>query len=220
MRWRAPQTHSRIYFLVKLAFSFGIALTLVSSQKGREFCTENFHRFSQQILENQWEKGRVEVLKLQGHIRNELDTGFRIYNRTNPNKAYKVGNSFSKSITVHTDSWLLAIIPLIIFTSFALASSMKWRFKCIRFVLGLVMVLVFIFFRLWVNLEQALCENQWLEIISCSEFEMKLMSGLRKVFVNNVIISFLVPVLVWAMFFLPSIRSTFFDKESDKPTFN
>ena len=93
----------------------------------------------------------------------------------------------------------LGYFPFCIFLALLIATPLGWKQKLIAGISGLLLVQAFVIMRLWLHLLYSFNNYEWLEVITLSPFAARMLDFFSALFISNVVVAVLVPVLIYML---------------------
>jgi len=93
----------------------------------------------------------------------------------------------------------LGFFPLSIALALLLATPLNWKQKVPALIIGLVLIELFVIFRLWLHVVFTFHDNEWLGIVELSPAAFKTINFLGGIFIYNVVVVVLVPFVIWML---------------------
>lgn len=97
------------------------------------------------------------------------------------------------------DSKNIAYLPIILFLSLLFATPISWKRKGWALLWGLILLQLFIFFKLYIKILWSFNGVDWLDVVHLQGFGLKLVSGLNYLFVQHIGTAVIVPVFIWIL---------------------
>ena len=142
-------------------------------------------------------KGIVVFDKLDKVEENHFNTVMKLASKEQY-AAYKKNRSSYKVSSVTASGWYMGYLPIILLVALILASPVTWKRKGIALLGGLLVIHVFIWLKLYIQLLYEFNRAE-LNVVSFSGFQQNLMDTLHVLFVVYLGPTFIVPVFIWLL---------------------
>ena len=144
--------------------------------------------------------GVVEATKNEDPNENELDVVIRLHNKAQWADAIK-NRTIRRRVKTLNYTKFLGYLPISILLALVLATPLNWKQKLIALVLGLVLVELFIIFRLWIHILYNFnnYEGGVLNVVHLSSMQNRLIEFLSAIFISNVVVTVVVPFMIWML---------------------
>lgn len=150
------------------------------------------------VFQEHWSEGLVQFREPGAQFGKGLETAIDFVNRAENERAAVTGSSVS-AVTVYFSihNWGFLLGTFLI--SLIIASPVSIRRKLVAAGISLVLFHFYLFFRIWLKLEWEMDTHPELAIVDLSDFWSKALDAFNIVFVQNIVVSFLVAVMIWIM---------------------
>lgn len=150
------------------------------------------------IFQEMWSDGLADFQVEKDPLQKGMDTVIMLVNREELGKA-RAENRSVNVIKVYFSSWQSGFLSTAFLLALVLASPVPMRRKLISAGIGLLLITLFVLFRLWINLMFSWDENPKLGVVEYSSFSSGLIQFLDGVFVKHIVVSFVVPLVLWIL---------------------
>lgn len=149
-------------------------------------------------FQNWFDKGLILIGPEKSSFDESMDTSVRFFNLAQHEKAIK-DQTKVYSVTLFYNSYIRGFLMTAFFLSLAIASPISLKRKAWGALIGFLLLQVFVLFRTYINLYYTLQQNPKLAIVNPSGFVQSLVIALDASLVKNIVISFIVPLILWAI---------------------
>lgn len=176
--------------------AYGALLLLGSVAKVEDGYRSAIQGVSNKVFRNFWSNGLVFFEDGQDPLGEEMDTAIRMINREAFIAAKKNQTTvYSIRIFCSMRNWGFLITAF--FIALVLAAPVPLRRKLISGTIGLLLVQLFVLFRIWVDIEFSMQQNQKLDIVNYGGFGEQVIVTMDAVFAKNIVVAFSIPLLIW-----------------------
>jgi hypothetical protein len=185
-------------FVLVLIASYGILLA-AGHWAGLDVAYQNFIRSAgNSIFQEMWSDGLADFQEGTDPLQKGMDTVILLVNKKELGKA-RAENRSVNVIKVYFSTWQSGFLSTAFLLALVMASPVPPRRKLIACGVGLLLITLFVLFRLWINLLFSFDENPKLEVVDLSSFVSGLVHFLDAVFVKHIVVSFVVPLGIWIL---------------------
>lgn len=143
------------------------------------------------------QKGIVQFFSYEDKITSyKLDTKVVLFNRDQVVAAKQSGQATVKGADLFISSWYSALLPTILLLTLILASPVSLKRKLLAIVLGLLIMYLFIVFKLRLSIANEYLKNPWLEFPLSHP---KWTKTAHDIFVTNIETTIIFPVFIWIL---------------------
>ena len=96
-------------------------------------------------------------------------------------------------------SKFLGFLPLCVFLSLIIATPLNWKQKLVALLTGLLLVQLFVIFRLWVHMMFSFNNYEWLNVVKLSGTSSSIIDFMGAIFISNPVVAYLVPLAIWIL---------------------
>lgn len=150
------------------------------------------------LFQEMWSDGLADFQEEKDPLQKGMDTVIMLVNREELGQA-RAENRGVNVIKVYFSSWQSGFLSTAFLLALILASPVPIRRKLISTGIGLALITLFVLFRLWINLMFSWDENPNLNVVEYSSFSSGLIHFLDGIFVKHIVISFVIPVVLWIL---------------------
>lgn len=193
------------FFLLKLTLFYFVGFIFLFSLIGGRNGFGNFYsKIGSFLFSSMGDDGVVVYEKIKGKKKfNDDDYQLflvnKAYVRQIREEAIKRGENIKQKIPgykVGINTWQFAYLPLAFLLALVFATPIHWKRKIWGFVLAFVLMNVFLFFKLWLNILNQFQQQEWLAIGNLSVFQKELLATFaEKLFYFGT--SFILAVFIW-----------------------
>jgi len=180
-----------------LFFMLIYGVFLLTSPVGDKLYADYFRSFGRFFFYSFIDKGAVGFVELKKPEQPKFTSEIRLANRKvmdealDNNMGYRDGRS-------QVSSWYTGFLPTALVLSLILATPLiGLRRKMVALLWGLLLIHVFIWFQLYVQILYEFDRNEFLQVVSFPPFRQKVMNSLHYLFVESMGTRFIVPVFIW-----------------------
>jgi len=179
-------------FLLFFAISY-VALLILGMSLESQYATA-YRGLGKKLFQDIGEKGLVQFYPHQEDSGYKLSTKAVVFNKDQVRAARQGGQATVKGAEVFVSSWYNGLLPMIILLSLIFASPVPWKRKLLAFLLGLVFLYLFIYYKLYLSIKFECLQNEWLNLpVSNSGW----VRSAHDIFVANIETTFIIPVFIW-----------------------
>lgn len=185
-------------FIVIFVFSY-LAIIAIGQWAGlREVYRDSIVKGTTKVFMNWWADGIVKPDVGTDPSNEGMDMLFILLNRKANQEAIDTNKSVFV-IKVYQNSWQAGYLLTAFLLSLVFASPVPLKRKMIAASLGFLLLQMYVFFRFWINIEYSFQSNMKLDVVSHGAFLQSTITFLDAVFMKNIVVSFTVPLLLWAL---------------------
>ncbi len=193
MHDKKPVGRFVIYFIV----IYG--LFLVTSPVGEKIFANHFINFGRSFFYSFIDKGAVGFVELKETKQPKFSTEMRLANREVMNKAMDANKPY-QDVRLEVSSWYSGFLPLILLVSLIGATPfIGWKRKLLALFFGLLLMHVLIWVQLYIQILYEFDRNEFLQVMTFSPFEQKVMDSLYYLFVESMGLRFVIPAFIWIL---------------------
>ncbi|MEM7035894.1 MAG: hypothetical protein AAF570_02870 [Bacteroidota bacterium] len=156
------------------------------------------HSFSDRMFGNWWSEGYVFVKDGKDPLNEGMDLAMHLVSRKQF-AAAQANKTNVKTITVYQSTWQAGYLITAFFLALVVASPVPTRRKLWSAGIGLVVLTLYVLFRFWINIDYSFQQNPVLDVVHHGEFMQSVMIFLDAFFMKNIVVSFIVPLLLWIL---------------------
>lgn len=174
------------YILLLISFSF---LADQFAQQYRAIGKAKFEQFE--------DRGIVQFFPYEKDKTGyKLDTKVVLFNRDQVIAAKQSGQATVRGAELFVSSWYNAVLPIIILLSLILASPVSWKRKLMGAFIGIILLYLFVFFKLRLSIANEYLKTPSLEFIPPNPNWVK---TAHAIFVTNIETTIILPVFIWIL---------------------
>jgi len=196
-----PQ-HPAKRFLLLFAVIYSIFLVLGVFAGGRTYYQKAFRSMGESIFGSYGEHGIVKFMDVEKSKENtynpEFHTMILMGNQQQAQKAMREKKNVTVSKTYIND-YFIGFLPTMTLLALLLATPMDIKRKLVVILIGLVAITLIVILRQWVLVVTDMTNNPALELVTSSKSKVKFLIGLKRVFVTNIVVTMMIPFLLWGM---------------------
>jgi hypothetical protein len=150
------------------------------------------------VFQEWWSKGLVDFQDGTDPLNKGMDTVMMLLNREELTQARASGQNVSVT-KVYFSTWQSGFLSTAFLLALILASPVPPKRKAIASGIGLMLVTLFVLFRLWVNLMYSWDMHPKLNVLQLGSTASGLIEFLDGVFVKHIVVSMVVPLILWIL---------------------
>lgn len=192
------QLRSNILYRTLLTFvvAYGLLQGLSYIPAVKNAYQQHFIKTTDKLFKDFKGEGIVKANPNTDETEEELDVMLMLSSKTLYKEAIQNGTNV-RIARSYVFSRYIGLFPLIVFLALWLAVPLKILHKLIAFVLGNVLIQLFIWFRMWLHIMYSFHDYEWTKVVQLSDAQFNMIDMLGGLFLYNVVISVLVPLLIW-----------------------
>lgn len=194
-----PQNPVKRFLLLFVIF-YGLFLILGVTLNGRSIYQQFFRTIGEGIYGNSGKNGVVLFQEVDDKENFDTDSHTLIMmgNRVQAQKAANEGKAVDVS-KVYVNDYMIGFLPTMTLLALLLATPMPRRRKVWAIAIGLLAVTLFVILRQGILVLTDMANNPALEMMKSTEGTVRFLIGFKRVFVNNIVVTMMVPFLLWGM---------------------
>lgn len=192
--------HPAKRFILFFAILYSLVLIVGVVFEGRGIYQKAFRSFGEGIFGSAGNNGIVKFMEVDAKEQYDpaYHTMIMMGNEVQAQQAMQKGTAVNVA-KVYINDYMVGFLPTFTLLALLLATPMSWKRKLGAIGIGMVLITLFVISRQWVLVYTAMGNNAYLELAEMSEGTVRFMIGLRRVFVTNIVVSMMVPFLLWGM---------------------
>ncbi len=120
-----------------------------------------------------------------------------LFNKKLQAAARQAGRRDFRVYKLPLNSWQIGYLPTILFLALLIATPISIKRKLWAALWGLILVQLFILFKLYIKLLWTFNGREWTEVVQLSGVWERLVSGLDYLFVQHIGTAVIIPVFIW-----------------------
>ena len=192
--------HPAKRFILFFAILYSLVLIVGVLFEGRAVYQKVFRSVGEGIFENAGNNGIVRFMDVDNKEQYDpaYHTMIMMGNRVQAQQAMQNGTAVDVA-KVYVNDYMVGFLPTFTLLALLLATPMPWKRKLGAIGIGLLLITLFVISRQWILVHTAMGNNAHLDLADMSEGTVRFLIGLRRVFVTNIVVSMMVPFLLWGM---------------------
>lgn len=180
-----------------LWFVLAYVALLVLSLPLKEAYAKHYRALGKARFEQFGKKGIVQFFPLEEkQSKYKLNTKVVLFNLDQVVAARRSGQATVKGGELFISTWYSGLLPTILLLSLIIASPVSWKRKLLAILIGLLLVYLFILFKLRLSIANEYIKNPWLEFIPSNPKWTKIA---HDIFVTNIETTIIIPVFIWVL---------------------
>lgn len=187
-------------FLLLFAILYSLFLIVGVTLNGRSAYQQFFRTIGEGIFGDAGTNGVVRFLEVDDteNYNPKSHTLIMMGNRVQAQKAAQTGTNVDVS-KIYVNDYMVGFLPTMTLLALLMATPMPRKRKIWAVATGLIVVTLFVILRQWVLVLTDMANNPQLEMMKASEGTVRFLIGLKRVFVTNIVVTMMVPFLLWGM---------------------
>jgi len=172
---------------------------ILTSAAGDKAYADYFRAFGKQMLEYPFGNAAVRFMEYENNEQPKFSTNLRLSNKKDIERYLQTGAAYP-TFNARVSSWYSGYLPTMLTLSLIVAiPGMKRKQKLIGLLAGMIVIHLFIFLKLYIQIVYEFGKNEWLKVITFSSTQWVMIDNLYYLFVTSMGLNFIVPLLIFVV---------------------